>query len=244
MAGSAEDRTAGRPARRRGTAPVTAASDATAKAARPDDRRGRILEAARAVFESEGIEGASMRAIGARAGYTAAALYFHFASKEAVYAALLEQSLDDLAAGIAAAADAEPTAERRLVAACLAFYDFYALNPRDLDLGFYLFRGGMKRRGLSPDLDQRLNARLLAALAPIDAAARALGAPDRPARDAAASAMAQAAGLLLLVNTGRLELFGSDSRRIMQRHAEMLAADLTTPGAAAATRPTRKKDPP
>jgi hypothetical protein len=35
-----------------------------------------------------------------------------------------------------------------LRAAALAFFRFYADNPRDLDLGFYLFRGGMKPAGL------------------------------------------------------------------------------------------------
>lgn len=203
-----------------------AASRTGARAAGNDARRGRILEAARVVFESEGLEGASMRAIGAEAGYTAAGLYFHFPNKEAIYAALLEETLDRLSAGIAEAAAAQRTAARRFVAASLAFYDFYAHSPRDLDLGFYLFRGGMRKRGLSPELDLGLNARLLAALAPIDAAARRMGAGEGQAGEATASAVAHAAGLLLLVNTGRLRLFGGDARRAMQQHAEQVASNL------------------
>ena len=39
-------------------------------------KRGLILDAARKVFESEGLDGASLRAIAGAAGYTPAALYF------------------------------------------------------------------------------------------------------------------------------------------------------------------------
>ncbi|MFB0951680.1 MAG: helix-turn-helix domain-containing protein, partial [Rhodospirillales bacterium] len=53
-----------------------------------------ILDAARQIFEEDGIEGASIRAIAKKAGYTPGAIYFHFASKEEIYAALLDQSLD------------------------------------------------------------------------------------------------------------------------------------------------------
>jgi AcrR family transcriptional regulator len=49
-------------------------------------KRGLILAAARKVFEAEGLDGASLRAIAAEAGYTPPALYFHFDSKEAIYA--------------------------------------------------------------------------------------------------------------------------------------------------------------
>jgi Bacterial regulatory proteins, tetR family len=58
-----------------------------------EHKRGLILKAAREIFEAEGLEGASLRAIAARAGYTPAALYFHFDSKEAIYAQVLLASL-------------------------------------------------------------------------------------------------------------------------------------------------------
>ncbi|MFY0116404.1 helix-turn-helix domain-containing protein, partial [Acinetobacter baumannii] len=65
--------------------PVEAKS-ASRRQAVSDMKRGLILEAARRVFVAEGLEGASLRAIAAEAGYTPAALYFHFDSKEAIYA--------------------------------------------------------------------------------------------------------------------------------------------------------------
>jgi len=61
-----------------------------------DLKRELILDAARKVFEADGLEGASLRAIAGAAGYTPAALYFHFESKEAIYAEVLRCSLANL----------------------------------------------------------------------------------------------------------------------------------------------------
>src|SRR5512134_816178 len=63
-------------------------------------KRALILEAARHVFQAEGLERASLRAIAAQAGYAPAALYFHFDSKEAIYAEVLQASLAELGAAI------------------------------------------------------------------------------------------------------------------------------------------------
>ena len=148
-----------------------------------DLKRSLILAAARRVFEAEGLEGAGMRAIAREAGYTAGAIYFHFESKEAIYAAVLGESLDRLIAaveGAVTAAGADPAI--RLRAAALAFFDFYAAAPGDLELGFYLFRGGIRPRGLAPDLDSGLNAKLVASLARIGEAALALGVDEATAR--------------------------------------------------------------
>lgn len=194
-----------------------------------DHKRGLILDAARRVFEREGLEGASMRAIAREAGYAPGALYFHFDSKEAVYGALLQDSLDRLAAAVeGAVAAAGGDAAARLVAAGLAFFDFYAENPRDLDLGFYLFRGGMQPRGLAPEMNRDLNRRLEATLVPIGEAARALGADDEAARAAMAGVFGHAVGLLLLLHTRRIRLFGCDARRLMEDHLRGIAADVKT----------------
>ena len=123
-----------------------------------DQRRAHVLDAARAAFFELGLEGASVREIAQRAGYTPGAIYSYFPSKEAVYAALLGESLARLNDCVAqAAADTAPEDKpaalaERLRATATAFFDFYAENPRDLDLGFYLFQG-MQPRGLTPELN-------------------------------------------------------------------------------------------
>ncbi|SEL51763.1 DNA-binding transcriptional regulator, AcrR family [Bosea lupini] len=185
-----------------------------------DAKREGIIAAARTVFEREGLDGASLRAIAAEAGYTPAALYFHFDSKEALYAEVLGRSIAALQAAVdAAVAAVDPPAER-FSAAALAFFDFYAENPRDLDLGFYLFRGGMRPHGLGRERDKTLNEALEATLAPIRAAALALGADAAQADLIMTDAFAHASGVLLLAHTRRIRMFGASPRLLMERHVE------------------------
>lgn len=65
-----------------------------------DARRALVLDAARAVFLEQGLEGASVRLIAKRAGYTAGAIYAYFAGKEAIYAELLRESLQRLQSAV------------------------------------------------------------------------------------------------------------------------------------------------
>ncbi len=183
-------------------------------------KRSLILDAARKVFDTVGLEGASLRAIAAEAGYTPAALYFHFDSKEAIYAEALQASLANLGDAVAEAAARPRDPRERFRAAAMAFFDFYAENPQDLDLGFYLFRGGMKPKGLGRKRDQELNASLAAALRPIATAAEALGAAPREANLLMVEAFAHAAGLLLLAHTGRIRMFGEQASALMTRFVD------------------------
>jgi AcrR family transcriptional regulator len=185
-----------------------------------DLKRGLILDAARKVFEAEGLDGASLRAIAAAAGYTPAALYFHFESKEAIYEEVLRGSLADLGQAVTRATARTKAPTDRLRAAAMAFFRYYADNPRDLDLGFYLFRGGMKPHGLGKERDKVLNAALELALQPIADAAEALGAQREEAKLLMVDTFAHAAGLLLLAHTGRIRMFGASAPILMERYIE------------------------
>jgi AcrR family transcriptional regulator len=189
-------------------------------------KRSLIMDAARQVFEAEGLDGASLRAIATAAGYTPAALYFHFESKEAIYAQVLRESLTDLRKAIARATTRARTPAARFRAAAMAFFRYYADNPRDLDLGFYLFRGGMKPHGLGKERDEILNTALELALRPIAEAAQALGAHQEQARFLTADIFAHAAGLLLLAHTGRIRMFGASAPHLMERFVESAALAL------------------
>lgn len=192
-----------------------------------DLKRELILDAARKVFEADGLEGASLRAIAATAGYTPAALYFHFESKEAIYAEVLKGSLADLEQAVNRSLARTKTPIDRLRAAAMAFFRYYSDNPRDLDLGFYLFRGGMKPHGLGKERDDMLNAALESALRPIAEAALALGARREEARSLMADIFAHAAGLLLLAHTGRIRMFGASALNLMERFVEGAILTLT-----------------
>jgi len=196
------------------TAAATVSRDERKRAVN-DMKRALIIDAARAVFEAEGLEAASLRAIAAKAGYTPAALYFHFDSKEALYAEVLLASLSRLLAAVEAGLEEAATADERIRAASLAFFGFYQENPRDLDLGFYLFRGGMRPHGLGRERDRLLNDALAKALAPIGEAAIELGADRRSADALTADLFAHATGILLLAHTGRIRMFGIEPRAMM-----------------------------
>ncbi len=191
-----------------------------------DLKRGMILDAARQVFERDGLDGASLRAIAAEAGYTPAALYFHFDSKEALYAEVLGQSLTALRGEVDRAIENVAYPKDRFRKAALAFFDFYAANPRDLDLGFYLFRGGLRPHGLGRERDKQLNEELEAALSPIREAAQSMGADIDLARLIMADTFAHASGVLLLAHTQRLRMFDAQARSLMERYVDVQIGQL------------------
>jgi AcrR family transcriptional regulator len=195
-----------------------------------DARRALVLDAARAAFFELGLERASVREIARRAGYTPGAIYSYFASKEEMYGALLAESLERLNAAVAVAvAAARPGSARRgepAEAAILrstghAFFGFYRENPRDLDLGFYLFQG-LQPRGLTPELNEQLNARLRAALAPAQRALAQLGLSERDALAELTALFAHTVGLLLLSHTGRIRMFHQESQGLFDRYLDAL----------------------
>jgi AcrR family transcriptional regulator len=200
------------------------------RAAVNEAKRTHILAAARAVFQERGLEGANLREIARRAGYVAGSIYSYFDSKEAIYGALLAESLERLNAAVAAGAPESRSARERARGAARAFYDFYATNPRDLDLGFYLF-GGIKPQGLTPDLNAALNARLRDALARFGGALRELGMPEPAARSEEAAFFAHCVGLLLLENTRRIRMFQEDPGKLCDAYIER-AVERAAAGAA------------
>ena len=187
-----------------------------------DARRELVLDAARAAFLELGMEKTSIREIASRAGYTPGAIYSYFASKEDVYGALLSESLDRLNETVAKSLSAKEGAAR-LRAAASAFFEFYLTNPRDLDLGFYLFQG-MKPRGLTHDLNDKLNARLLQALQPCQVEMERLGMSATTALQEITALFAHAVGLLVLSHTGRIRMFKQGSADLFAKYLEQLVA--------------------
>ena len=217
---------------------TTIVDDASREARRravADLRKLHVLVAARSAFFELGLEGASMREIAKRAGYTAGALYSYFSSKEEIYAALLGESLESLNARVDGAAveianagsrpGAKARAEATLRAKAGAFFDFYHENPRDLDLGFYLLPG-MQPRGLTPELNKRLNGRLRDALAPTQEALMAIGCDPKQAEQEIAALFAHIVGLLLLSHTGRIRMFSGESSALFARYLNNMVEQL------------------
>lgn len=186
-----------------------------------DARRALVLDAARSVFAEAGIEGASIREIAKKAGYTPGAIYSYFDSKEAIYGALLGESLERLNAAVAQARAFKNKPDKTLQARAQAWFGFYLAHPRDLDLGFYLVQG-MKPRGLGDALNQRLNERLHDALRPCEAALRDFGLVEVDALCESTALFAHGVGLLLMQHTGRIRMFGQSAQDLFGRYLGQL----------------------
>lgn len=184
-------------------------------------KRQMILDAARRVFEKDGLLGASMRAIAAEAGYGASALYNHYGSKEEIYGDLLLQSLDRLNDAVHSDSNGSTSPRRRIERHALAFYDFYLDNPRELDLGFYYFQE-MRPLGLTPELNDRLNTRLREALSGVEQGLVELGLGAAEAVQETTALFGHCVGLLLLSHTGRIRMFGQDGRKLFAAYVKKL----------------------
>ncbi|MBA2673835.1 TetR/AcrR family transcriptional regulator [Ramlibacter sp.] len=175
-------------------------------------KRDAILAAARAVFEEHGLDQASMRVIAARAGCTTGAVYPLFASKEHIYAALLEQSLAALHERVAAAHARARV--RPHEAAAKAFAGYYLERPYEVNLGLYAF-DGLKRLGVGKESDRTLNDALAATvrlLSPRPPKTRS-AAPDAGAM----AVFAQLIGMLVLHLSGRLTLGNAGPAEILNQ---------------------------
>lgn len=186
-----------------------------------DARRELVLKAAKAAFFELGMEKTSIREIAHRAGYSPGSIYSYFANKEELYGALLGESLDRLNERVQAAQESCPPGADRLRATARAFFDFYWENPHDLDLGFYLYQG-MKPRGLTPELNEALNARLRDALQPTQDALQHLGMPAPQALEEVTALFAHTVGLLVLSHTGRIRMFKQASQNLFNTYLELL----------------------
>jgi AcrR family transcriptional regulator len=99
-----------------------------------DVRERQLLELAEALFAERGYAGASMDELARRAGVTKPVVYELFGSKEGLFGACVDRSIERLAAEIAEAVRAETEPEARLRAGGLAFLRFAAGNRVAWDL--------------------------------------------------------------------------------------------------------------
>jgi AcrR family transcriptional regulator len=96
----------------------------TRKRLTAEARRAAIRDAAGAVFSARGYHSASLDDIAREAGVSKALIYEHFASKERLYADLVEAHAEDLSARLAAAVAGVQGAAPRLETGLDAFFAF------------------------------------------------------------------------------------------------------------------------
>jgi AcrR family transcriptional regulator len=173
--------------------------DRRTRPARAEGRDGReeLLEAALQVFAERGYRDSSVDEIAERAGYSKGALYWHFASKDELFFALLEERIDrpwretiELLGSAAPGQDMAPEASRRFAEMLggqrellLINHEYWSQAVRDPELrARYATRQANLRRALGKAIAARLEH---------------LGAPplDAPAEELATVFMSLASGL-------------------------------------------------
>lgn len=98
--------------------------------------RDRIFAAARTILDHEGIEGLSVRKVATRAGVSTMAMYRHFADKDALLNALMDDGLAVWESIVRAIRADDPM--EWLDAVTEAFLDFALTQPHRFDAAFFL----------------------------------------------------------------------------------------------------------
>jgi AcrR family transcriptional regulator len=88
-----------------------------------------IAAASEALAETDGGDGLSLRAVARRVGIAAPSVYLHFASKDALMQAVLDEHFTALRESIEAALARETDPAARLLAGCLAYCQFAVERP-------------------------------------------------------------------------------------------------------------------
>lgn len=88
----------------------------------------KILEAARELLLADGVDGFSMRKLGAKIGYTATGIYHHFADKRDVLKALLDADFKTFRAGLGKIGKVDDPIER-IQRMGVAYVEFAADHP-------------------------------------------------------------------------------------------------------------------
>lgn len=100
-----------------------------------EEIRSRILDAARELFASEGVESVTMRRIAERIEYSPTAIYFHFRDKESLLAELCDCDFRSFAGRFVEIAKI-PDPVQRLTTAGKAYVEFGLQNPSHYRLMF------------------------------------------------------------------------------------------------------------
>ncbi len=109
----------------------------------------RVLQAAEVEFGKAGYDAARLDDIAARAGITRPSLFYHFASKDQLYAAVVHRAFGGLRDALVAAFMAPVPFEERFEGTVVAYLDFLQAHPQ---LAAILLREVIGGRGPGRDL--------------------------------------------------------------------------------------------
>lgn len=168
-----------------------------------DTRRSLVLQAVRAAIAEGGLESASVREIAARAGYTPGALYAYFPSKQALLAAVLQETLEGARAAAAQAKLSKTSPGTLLHARANAWLAHFFARPGDTGIVLHLLASdgsGEPQVALVRQLIQDLQT----SLEPVAEALEGLGCANSRLPSEVAGLLSAALGVLLLRDSRRM----------------------------------------
>jgi len=121
------------------------------------ERRTRILDAARRVFLKKGYLGTSIRAIATEAELSPGLIYFYFAGKDEIYGRICEEAFHIAIDLLEKASATEGTFGEKLNTLAWAYVDFYRGYPEYFDIISFKDMG-FKKVGLTEELQGLLEA--------------------------------------------------------------------------------------
>lgn len=175
--------------------------------------KDRVFAAAKSVLEQEGLAGLSVRKVAQRAGVSPMAMYNHFADKDALLNALMEDGLAAWEKIVRAIRTPDPMAWlQRLMD---AYLDFALREPHRFDAAFFL--PATKARQYPDDFSAGRSPAVALMIIHIDQAKSQGRLDNTPALDVALALAAMAQGFISMHRAGR---FSSDKQlRPLYRNA-------------------------
>ena len=183
------------------------------------DLAGDLLEAAAALIAERGPQGFSLREVARRARVSEAAPYWHFASKEALLAAVAEQGFVGLASAMTEVRARVKDRRRQLQQLGIAYVRFALAHPSHLRI---MFGPEIRDKTAHPALHAAGERAFGLLVAAVTEAQRAGDARQGDPQDLAVAAWALVHGLSALLIDGQLR-----DRVRTAREAENLAARVT-----------------
>ncbi|MDR7305491.1 TetR/AcrR family transcriptional regulator [Rhodoferax saidenbachensis] len=187
-------------------------------------RRGIVMRAVRSAIAEGGVQGANVRDIARRAGYTPGALYAYFPGKQALFAAVLQETLQ----GAQAAAQQAKVPKNNAGSSILhvrahAWFAYFSAHPSEAGLVLHL----LAQDTTDPEQlaqTHHIVADLLQSLAPVSAALGALGCPDAQLPSETMALLSAAMGALLLRDARRLSALNALALQSFATHLDHAAA--------------------
>jgi AcrR family transcriptional regulator len=184
------------------------------------ERRERILAAARKVFFKKGFLSATIRDIALEAALSPGLIYHYFDGKDHVYGAICEEAFHILIADLEKPELIRGTIMESLAAVARSYVAFYRNHGEYFDI--ISFRDmGFKKVDLSPEIRERLNHLSLRALEPIRRLVErgmeqgVIRAVENP-WEMALALWAPIEGLLFIHKRGYLDNFSLDLDRLVE----------------------------